>query len=129
MIQITNIVETNWERLKFLEKDAFTVRQMLSGAVETAKKLCQVNYRIAIPHVYNGKVQFLLPLFFQDGAAERALTLEKVENYPPDGKFCYEASTIFTMSMVYCNSRTLARPERDWLMPQSYKNKSMTKMN
>lgn len=77
-----------------------------------AIKRIKRNYKTAIPHFYDGKIQFLLPLCFRANKSEAlgALVVNKNENI-------YEAHTILSLDQAYNNARLLAKPDREWLNP------------
>lgn len=95
----------------FQQMSDFQLINLLSGAIENAKKRLMRNYKTAIPQYYRGKVQLLLPLCLSDPKkADLALVIDRVGNF-------YRASTCLTLDMAYNNARQLARPDRDWLQP------------
>ena len=90
----------------------FRILQEIKDSIELAVKRIKRNYKTAIPHFYDGKIQFLLPLCFRANKAEAlgALVVNKNENI-------YEAHTILSLDQAYNNARLLAKPDREWLNP------------
>lgn len=83
----------------------------VSKSVELAVKRIRRNYKTAIPHYYDGRVQFLLPLcMLSKKDADLALVVDKEENV-------YKAHTVITLDQAYNNARLLAKPDREWLNP------------
>ena len=84
----------------------------IKDAIELAKKRIKRNYKTAIPHFYDNRIQFLLPLCFRSNKAEAvaALVVNKNENI-------HEAHTILSLDQAYNNARLLAKPDREWLNP------------
>lgn len=97
------------ERIKQLEKGLFY--DALKNAIELAKKRVKRNYKTAIPHFYDGKIQFLLPLcMINKKDADAALVVKKEESV-------YKADTVLNLDQAYNNARLLAKPDREWLNP------------
>lgn len=98
------------ERIRNLDDEAFI--EEIKDAIELAKKRIKRNYKTAIPHFYDNRIQFLLPLCFRSNKAEAvaALVVNKNENI-------YEAHTILSLDQAYNNARLLAKPDREWLNP------------
>ncbi len=98
------------DRIKNLDDEAFI--EEIRDAIELAKKRIKRNYKTAIPHFYDERIQFLLPLCFRANKAEAlgALVVNKNENI-------YEAHTILSLDQAYNNARLLAKPDREWLNP------------
>lgn len=98
------------ERIRNLDDEAFI--EEVKDAIELAKKRIKRNYKTAIPHFYDGRIQFLLPLCFRGNKAEAvaALVVNKNENI-------HEAHTILSLDQAYNNARLLAKPDREWLNP------------
>ncbi|MCX6236499.1 MAG: DUF3825 domain-containing protein [Bacteroidia bacterium] len=98
------------ERIRNLDDEAFI--EEIKDAIELAKKRIKRNYKTAIPHFYDNRIQFLLPLCFRSNKAEAvaALVVNKNENI-------HEAHTILSLDQAYNNARLLARPDREWLNP------------
>jgi hypothetical protein len=98
------------ERIRNLDDEAFI--EEIKDAIELAKKRIKRNYKTAIPHFYDNRIQFLLPLCFRSNKAEAvaALVVNKNENI-------HEAHTILSLDQAYNNARLLAKPDREWLNP------------
>lgn len=98
------------ERIKNLDDVGFV--EEIKDSIELAVKRVKRNYKTAIPHFYDGRIQFLLPLCFRANKAEAlaALVVNKNENI-------YEAHTILSLDQAYNNARLLAKPDREWLNP------------
>lgn len=95
--------------IKALSDDAFI--EAIENAVRLAKKRIRRNYKIAIPHYYEGKIQFLLPLCIRSKVvADAALVVNKEDNI-------YRAYTILNLDQAYTHARLLAKPDREWLLP------------
>jgi len=83
----------------------------ISKSIELATKRVRRNYKTAIPHFYDGKIQFLLPLCMQTKKdADLALVVNKEE-------YVYKAHTVLTLDQALNNARLLAKPDREWLNP------------
>lgn len=83
----------------------------ISKSIELAAKRVRRNYKTAIPHFYDGKIQFLLPLCMQTKKdADLALVVNKEE-------YVYKAHTVLTLDQALNNARLLAKPDREWLNP------------
>jgi cold shock CspA family protein len=98
------------ERIRNLDDEAFI--EEIKDAIELAKKRIKRNYKTAIPHFYDYRIQFLLPLCFRSNKSEAvaALVVNKNENI-------HEAHTILSLDQAYNNARLLAKPDREWLNP------------
>jgi hypothetical protein len=89
----------------------------LMYAKDLALKRLQRNYKLAVPHWHSTHgsmdVQLLLPLdLTYDGKADAALVVE----VSGDG---YRGSTVLTLDMAYSNARLVARPDSEWLRPNT----------
>jgi cold shock CspA family protein len=83
----------------------------LKEAIALAIKRAKRNYKTAIPHFYDGKIQFLLPLcMLKKSEADLALVVNREESI-------YKAHTVLTLDQAYNNARLLAKPDREWLNP------------
>jgi cold shock CspA family protein len=96
--------------IRNLDDDAFI--ESIKESIVLAVKRIRRNYKTAIPHFYEGKIQFLLPLCFKANKAEAlgALVVNRNENI-------YEAHTILSLDQALNNARLLAKPDREWLNP------------
>ena len=92
-----------------LDDEAFF--DQIAKSIELATKRVRRNYKTAIPHFYDGKIQFLLPLcMLSKKDADLALVVNKEE-------YVYKAHTVLTLDQAYNNARLLAKPDREWLNP------------
>jgi len=83
----------------------------ISKSIELATRRVKRNYKTAIPHFYDGKIQFLLPLcMLTKKDADLALVVNKEE-------YVYKAHTVLTLDQALNNARLLAKPDREWLNP------------
>lgn len=83
----------------------------INKGIELALKRIKRNYKTAIPHYYDGKIQFLMPLcLVSKSEADLALVVNKEE-------YVYQAHTVLTLDQAYNNARLLAKPDREWLNP------------
>jgi hypothetical protein len=113
-INYEHIIDQNKERLPtVLQTNRRLAMTALGGAIESLKSKVIRNYKVAIPHWYEGKIQLLLPLnLTDDNNADVALVVDKdkIRNI-------YRATTILTMDLAYIDARLITRPDRDWLNP------------
>jgi cold shock CspA family protein len=92
-----------------LDDEAFF--DAIAKSIELATKRVKRNYKTAIPHFYDGKIQFLLPLcMLTKRDADLALVVNKEEHV-------YKAHTVLTLDQALNNARLLAKPDREWLNP------------
>lgn len=97
------------DEIKKLDDDAFFDK--IKSALDLATKRARRNYKTAIPHFYDGKIQFLLPLCMTNKInADLALVVNRDEN-------SYIAHTVLTLDQAFNNARLLAKPDREWLTP------------
>ncbi|WP_338357511.1 DUF3825 domain-containing protein [Yeosuana marina] len=83
----------------------------INKGIELALRRVKRNYKTAIPHYYDGKIQFLMPLcLVSKSEADLALVVNKEE-------YVYKAHTVLTLDQAYNNARLLAKPDREWLNP------------
>ncbi len=103
---------SNKERLpEALQENERLAKVSIDGAVKSLRSRIARNYKLAIPHWHQGKIQLLLPLCLtNDAVPDVALVVDKVND-------TYKARTILTMDKAYVNARLIARPDRDWLDP------------
>ena len=82
----------------------------LQTGVEIARKIAEMIPSIVVPQLYQGGVQFLLPISLADPKEiDLAMTITPIGSY-------YMASTCLTPHMAYLNARMLARPTAPWLL-------------
>lgn len=98
------------QRLPETVKDVARPLETIRGVIDTAIKNVIANYKLAIPHYYQNKVQLLIPLCFnKENTPDVALVLDlKSNGY-------YQATTCLTLDMAYNNARLIAKPESAWL--------------
>jgi hypothetical protein len=113
-INTEHIVEENKDRLPaVLQTNRRLAMTSIAGAIESLKAKVVRNYKVAIPHWYEGHVQLLLPLnLTDDHIADLALVVDKDKE-----RNIYRAVTILTMDLAYIDARLITRPDRDWLNP------------
>lgn len=113
-VNYRHIIDQNRDRLPgALKENDRLALVALKGAIESLKNRVRRNYKIAIPHWYEHKIQLLLPLnLLSDSNADLALVVDKDKE-----RHKYFARTILTMDMAYIDARLITRPDRDWLNP------------
>ncbi len=113
-VDYNHILRDNIDRLpEVIRGNTALARNAVEGAIQQMKERLKRNYKLAVPHWYNEKVQLLLPLSITDDmVADIALVAEKDESR---GK--YMIRTALTMSMAYNNARVICAPDRQWLNP------------
>ena len=88
---------------------------IINGALDTMKKKVSVNYKLAIPQYFDGKIQLLLPLcLMSDDKPDIAIAVTKKNS-------CYQGHTCLTLDMAYNNARLIAKPESNWLSAETIK--------
>ena len=85
----------------------------LTGVINTAIQKVIANYKLAIPHYYQDKIQLLIPLYFDNDMPDVALVLDLLKNGD------YLATTCLTMEMAYMDARLIAKPESNWLIAEN----------
>lgn len=99
----------NMERIPDSVRDFPNLYILLETAVELARRTVEFVPSMAVPQLYHGRVQYLLPLSLQNPSIiDLAMTLTPMEGY-------YIGSTCLTPEMAYGNARLLARPTAPWL--------------
>ncbi len=113
-VDYQHILQDNKERLPtVLQENPFLARHAVEGAISQLRERLKRNYKLAVPHWYNGKIQLLLPLSITDDlSADLALVSEK-----DDTRNKYMIRTVLTMDMAYQNARVICSPDRQWLNP------------
>ncbi len=112
---IEHFLFQNEDRLpEVLQGNIRLAENVINGAIQSFKSRIRRNYKIAIPHWYDGKIQLMLPLILtnDEGIADLALVVERNDN-----RKIYMGKTILTMDMAYINARLLTKPADDWLNP------------
>ena len=85
--------------------------ESLKGYIDTAIQRATANYKLAVPHYYQDKIQLMIPLCFnKNDTPDVALVLDK-----RNGNH-YQAKTCLTMEMAYMDARLIAKPESNWLI-------------
>lgn len=103
--------QENINRLPATIRNSAMKVQLFNGAIETAKRMLEANYKTAIPQFYRGKIQLLVPICLQaPNKPDLALTCVKTED-----KSKYLGRTCLTLEMAYNNARLIAKPESNWL--------------
>ena len=105
----------NEERLpEVLRGNIKMAENVIKGELQTLKEKIRRNYKIAIPHWYEGKIQLLLPLVLtnDEGIADLALVVAR-----DDIRKIYRGKTILTMDMAYIDARLITKPADEWLNP------------
>ena len=113
-VNFEHIIDHNKDRLPpVLQTNRRLALTAIMGAVESLKSKVIRNYKVAIPHWYEGHVQLLLPLnLTDDHTADVALVVDKDRE-----QNIYRAKTILTMDMAYIDARLITRPDKEWLNP------------
>ena len=112
---LTHIVEQNIARFpSVLQGNSKMAENILLGSIQELKEKVKRNYKIAIPHWYEGKIQLLLPLVLtnEENLAELAFVIDKDKQ-----RNIYRGKTILTMDMAYIDARLITKPDDDWLTP------------
>lgn len=112
---LTHIVDQNIQRFpSILQGNAKMAENIIIGSIQALKEKVKRNYKIAIPHWYEGKIQLLLPLVLtnEENIAELAFVIDKDKQ-----RNIYRGKTILTMDMAYIDARLITKPDDDWLTP------------
>ena len=108
-VQYGHILEDNKNRLPKSTIDSHMKVQLLTCTIDPSIKKVIANYKLAVPQYYDGKIQLLIPLYFEDdNKPDLALTVTKKNGY-------YQGHTCITLDMAYNNARIIAKPESNWL--------------
>lgn len=101
----------NRERIPAQYRSAPNLPMLFRGAaLDYARIRVKENYKAAVPQIYKGKVQFLLPISLGDPkTVDLSLAVAR------DGDV-YTGRTCLTLDMAYNNARLIAKPETDWLV-------------
>lgn len=101
--------EQNVQRLPEYIRNAWNLPLMLETAVELARRRAKVDWSLAVPQVFQGRVQYLLPLYLtRMDQPDLAMALSIMDGY-------YIGHTALTLPMAYQNARILGRPSAEWL--------------
>ena len=99
----------NVARLPESIRDAWNLPLLLETAVELARRKALTDWSLAVPQMFQGRVQYLLPIHLTNmERPDLAMALSIMEGY-------YIGHTCLTLEMAYQNARMLARPTSDWL--------------
>lgn len=112
-----HILEDNFDRIpeEYKRMRKSQVFALFQAAVDFARIMARRNYKLIVPQFFNGRIQFLMPIYLSGeftGPPDFALALEKMNN-------CYRGNTILTLDMAFQNARLIAKPETTWLSPDS----------
>ena len=113
-VNYEHIYENNEIRLpEILRGNRNLAISSIKGAVELLKEKIRRNYKIAIPHWYEERIQLLLPLnIMSDSTADLALVADRDKD-----RNIYKIRTVLTMDMAYIDARLITRPDTEWLNP------------
>jgi len=101
--------EENVARLPEPIREAWNLPLLLETAVELARRKALVDWSLAVPQVFQNRVQYLLPIHLTNMARpDLAMALSVMEGY-------YIGHTCLTLEMAYQNARLLAKPTATWL--------------
>lgn len=112
---LDHFLKHNEERLpEVLRGNLRMAENVINGSIQSLKGLIQRNYKIAIPHWYDSKIQLLLPLVLtnDEGIADLALVVDR-----DDARKIYRGKTILSMDMAYVDARLITKPADEWLNP------------
>lgn len=110
-----HIIENNIKRLpEALQNNPSIATTSIVGAVQFLTNRIIRNYKVAIPHWYERKIQLLLPLVISndENDADLALVVDKDKD-----RGIYRGKTVLTMDQAYIDARLITRPDSDWLNP------------
>ncbi len=101
--------EENVARLPESIRGVWNLPLLLETAVELARRKALLDWSLAVPQVFQGRVQYLLPICLTNmERPDLAMALSINEGY-------YLGHTCLTLEMAYQNARLLARPTAGWL--------------
>jgi len=112
---IGHMVEKNIDRFPdVLQGNVKMAENIIIGSIQSLKARVKRNYKIAIPHWHEGKIQLLLPLVLtnEDNIAELALVVDKDKK-----RNMYRGKTVLSMDLAYIDARLITKPDDDWLNP------------
>ena len=102
------------QRLPDSIKNSDIPLETLKGVIDTAIQKIIANYKLAVPHYYQNKIQLLVPLYFgKNKNPDVALVLNLMKNG------YYQATTCLSMEMAYMDARLIAKPESNWLIAEN----------
>lgn len=113
-VDYQHILGDNSERLpEVLQGNSTLARHAVEGAISQLQERLKRNYKLAVPHWFDGKIQLLLPLSItDDSSADVALVAEKDAD-----RNKYMIRTVLSMDMAYQDARVICAPDRQWLNP------------
>ena len=101
--------EENAARLPKAIRNAWNLPLLLETAVELARRKALTDWSIAVPQIFQSRLQYLLPIHLTNmERPDLAMALSIMDGY-------YIGHTCLTMEMAYQNARLLARPTAGWL--------------
>lgn len=101
--------EENLERIPARIRKAKNLPLLFETAVELGRRRAVVEPGIVVPQGYQGKIQYLLPVYLTNmKKPDLAMTLSVMDGY-------YLGHTCLTLEMSYLNARVIARPLAPWL--------------
>lgn len=101
--------EENAARLPESIRGAWNLPLLLETAVELARRKAMTDWSLAVPQIFQSRVQYLLPIHLTNmERPDLAMALSIMEGY-------YIGHTCLTLEMAYQNARLLARPTAGWL--------------
>lgn len=112
---ISHIVTKNIERFpEVLRNNETMAVNALLGSIQTLRDKVRRNYKIAVPHWYEHKLQLLLPLVLtgNEDKPDLALVVDKDKN-----RGIYRGKTVLTLDQAYIDARIITSPDSDWLNP------------
>lgn len=112
---LDHFLDRNVDRLpEVLQNNLQIATNVINGAIQSLIDSIRRNYKIAIPHWYDNRIQLLLPLALtnDDGIADLALVVDR-----DDKRRIYRGTTILTMDMAYLDARLITKPADEWLNP------------
>lgn len=102
------------QRLPDSIKNSERPLETLKGVIDTAIQKVIANYKLAVPHYYQNKIQLLVPLCFgKYDKPDVALVLDLMKSG------YYQATTCLSMEMAYMDARLIAKPESNWLIAEN----------
>lgn len=101
--------EDNVTRLPESIRTAWNLPLLLETAVELTRRKALSDWNLAVPQMFQGRVQYLLPIHLTNmERPDLAMALSIMDGY-------YIGHTCLTLEMAYQNARLLARPTAGWL--------------
>lgn len=99
----------NLSRIPESLRSAWNLPLLLETAVEITRRRAVNDWSLAVPQVFQSRVQYLLPVFLTNmERPDLAMALSVMDGY-------YIGHTCLTLQMAYQNARLLARPTAGWL--------------